>query len=131
MVDVRKWKFWQFLDDEGEIAWVGVSRPDAHARIDRVKIWTLLPAQQRLIANWYLSHDYQLPEDQRQWVHDSIDGWSFLEVAALAPEPSKEEVQRLARPEAVLTFDQIDDIALDKVTGKRDLQQIVKARARR
>ena len=131
MVDFKKWQFWRMLDTDGSLAWVAVSRPDAHARIDRVKFWTLLPGQERLIANWFVSADHQLPEGERQWEHDSIDAWDFCDAAAAVPEPSKDDVARITRPEQVLTFDQIDSIPLVKVTGKRDLEKILRARASR
>lgn len=128
MVDVKKWQFWQLFNQAGELEWVAISRPKAHARIDRVKLWTLLPRQRRLIANWYVSLDHHLPEGERRWVHDSIDGWDFCDAAVLAPEPSKDEVERLTRPEAVLGTHQIDDIMLVDVTGKRDLERIIRER---
>ena len=128
MVDVDKWRFWQFFNQAGDLEWIGVMRPTAHARIDRQKVWTLLPRQRRLIANWFISHDHQLEESERRWVHDSIDGWDFLDAAVIVPEPSKADVERLARPEAVLTFDQITDIPLLKVTGKRDYDRIIRER---
>ena len=128
MVDVKTWRFWQFLNQDGKLEWVGVTRPTTHARIDRTKVWTLLPAQRRLIANWFVSHDHQLDESDRLWIHDSIDGWDFCDAAALAPEPSKADVDRLSRPESMLTFRQIDDIPLVNITGKRDLEAIYRAR---
>ncbi|MCF8570471.1 hypothetical protein L5G32_09350 [Gordonia sp. HY002] len=128
MVDVDKWRFWQFFNQAGDLEWIGVMRPTAHARIDRQKIWTLLPGQRRLIANWFISQDHQLEESERRWVHDSIDGWDFLDAAIIIPEPPKDDVERLSRPEAVLTFDQITDIPLLKITGKRDYDRIIRER---
>lgn len=128
MVDVNKWRFWQLFDDAGELAWVAISRPDAPRRLDRERVWTLLPKQQRLIANWFVAQDQQLPENERRWVHDSIDGWYFLEAAAAVPEPSPEDLARIARPEAMLTLEQITDVPLARVVSKKELEQIVEAR---
>ncbi|MCF8611698.1 hypothetical protein L5G28_16250 [Gordonia sp. HY285] len=128
MVDVDKWRFWQFFNTDDELEWIGVMRTKAHARIDRQKVWTLLPGQRRLIANWFISLDHQLDESERRWHHDSIDGWDFCDAAIIVPEPSKDDVERLSRPEAVLTFDQIDDIPLMKITGKRDYDRIISER---
>ncbi|GAA4674453.1 hypothetical protein [Gordonia humi] len=128
MVNVDKYRFWQFFNSDGDLEWLGVMRPTAHARIDRQKVWTLLPGQRRLIANWFLSHDRQLDENERRWTHDSITGWDFVDAAIVVPEPSKDDVERLSRPEAVLTFDQIDDIPLLRISGKRDYDRIVSER---
>ncbi|NLG45479.1 MAG: hypothetical protein GX543_03315, partial [Gordonia sp.] len=68
---------------------------------------------------------------ERQWVHDSIDGWDFCDAAVLVPEPSADDARRLSRPETLLTIDQIDRVDLAKVVGKREAQQIVDGRAER
>ncbi|MFT4087312.1 MAG: hypothetical protein QM658_09160 [Gordonia sp. (in: high G+C Gram-positive bacteria)] len=131
MVDYRKWKFWQLFDAGGELAWVAISRPDAPRRLDRERVWTLLPGQQRFIANWFVAQDHQRPEEERRWLHDSITGWDFIDAAGRVPEPSKDDVERIARPEAVLTFEQIDSVPLSRVLTKKEIQQIVDARCAR
>ncbi|MFZ2510036.1 MAG: hypothetical protein WAW85_02950 [Gordonia sp. (in: high G+C Gram-positive bacteria)] len=128
MVNVKKWRFWQFFDHDGALRWVGVSRPNSHRKIDRTKIWTLLPSQQVLVANWFLMADQQLPEAEREWVHDSIDGWDFCDAAIEVPEPSRDDLARLTRPEAELTLDQIDRIPMEQVTGLRDRDRILRER---
>lgn len=54
--------------------------------------------------------------------------WDFVDLAAVVPEPSKADVERLSRPESVLTLDQIDDVPLLKITGKRDYDRIIRER---
>ncbi|WP_244332521.1 hypothetical protein [Gordonia polyisoprenivorans] len=79
MVDLR-WRYWQLLDPADEsLRWLAITRPKAHARIDRTKMWTLLADKAVLVANWFVAEDHQRPEAQRQWIHDSITGWDFCE----------------------------------------------------
>lgn len=126
------WKYWQILDlRTGQPLWAAISRPDARARIDRIKVWTLLPDKEIFVANWFVTQDHQRDVADRQWEHDGITGWDFCDVATTVPLPSADDLNRLIRPEAVLTLDQIDRIALVKIVGKREAARIATERARR
>ncbi|MDF3285093.1 hypothetical protein [Gordonia sp. N1V] len=128
MVDLR-WQYWQLLDPADEsLRWLAITRPKAHARIDRTKMWTLLADKAVLVANWFVAEDHQRPEAQRRWIHDSITGWDFCEAAVEAGLPTADELARIARPEAMLTVDQIDRIPLVGVVGKREAERIWVAR---
>ncbi|MGV9671525.1 MULTISPECIES: hypothetical protein [unclassified Gordonia (in: high G+C Gram-positive bacteria)] len=128
MVDI-KWRYWQILDrDDESVHWLAISRPDARPRIDRIKLWTLLPDSAVLVANWFVSEDHQRAADDRTWVHDSITGWDFCEAAADVQQPSPADLSRIGRPESVLTVDQIDRIPLAKVIGKREAERVWDAR---
>ncbi|WP_267617674.1 hypothetical protein [Gordonia bronchialis] len=128
MVDTN-WRYWQFLHrDTGAREWVGISRPDAWPRIDRIKVWTLLPDKAVFVANWFVSQDHQLDVEERHWEHDSITGWDFCDAAIEAPLPSADDLRRITRPEAVLEFAQIDRIPLKRIVGLREANRIADGR---
>ena len=115
---VRGWEFWR-LDtvDGGELAWLGVTRPGARSTIDRTKVWTLVPALRMFIANWFVTEDHAC--ESGLWVHDNIHIVEACDLVGEVPEVSKEDLDRIVRPERCLPLDQIDRHPVVKVMGKR------------
>ena len=65
--------------------------------------------------------------EQNQWIHTNIDVYDAREVALLVPQPRAEDIKRIARPEAMLTLDDIDRHKVTTVLGK-GTAQAMKAR---
>ncbi len=119
--------FWKLIDaDNGALAWLAFTRPDARSALARRTVWTLIPYPQVFIANWFVSIDRERT-DQSQWIHTNIDVYEARELALLVPQPQAEDVKRITRPEAVLTFDDIDRHKVTTVLGK-GTAQAMKAR---
>jgi hypothetical protein len=119
--------FWKLTDAEsGELAWLAFTRPDARSALARRKVSTLIPYLQVFMANWFVSVDHELTEDN-QWIHTNIDVYEARELALLVPQPRAEDVKRITRPEAVLTLDDIDRHKVTTVLG-RGTAQAMKAR---
>ncbi len=85
--------------------------------IDRTKVWTLVPALRMFIANWFVTEDHAL--ESGLGVHDNIDIGEACALVGEVPEVSKEDLDRIVRPERCLTLDQIDRHPVLKVMGKR------------
>ena len=115
---VRGWEFWR-LDsvDGGQLAWLGITRPGARSTIDRTKVWTLVPALRMFIANWFVTEDHAL--ESGLWIHDNIHISEACDLVGEVPEVSKEDLDRIVRPERYLTLGQIDRHPVLKVMGKR------------
>lgn len=114
--------FWKLTEaDSGELAWLAFTRPDARSALARGKVWTLIPHLQEFVANWFVSVDHELP-DQNQWIHTSIDVYEARELALLVPQPNVEDIKRITRPEAMLTLDDIDRHKVTTVLGKGTAQ---------
>lgn len=115
---VRGWEFSR-LDtvDGGELAWLGVTRPGARSAVDRTKVWTLVPTLRMFIANWFVTEDHA--RESGLWVHDNIHIGEAYELVGEVPEVSKEDLDRIVRPEGCLTLDQLDRHPVLKVMGKR------------
>ncbi len=119
--------FWKLTDaDSGALAWLAFTRPDARSALARRKLWTLIPYLQEFMANWFVSVDHELTE-QNQWIHTNIDIYEARELALLVPQPQAEDVKRITRPEALLTLDDIDRHKVTTVLGK-GTAQAMKAR---
>src|SRR5690242_10838927 len=55
--------FWKLTDaDDGALAWLAFTRPDARSALARRKVWTLIPYLQVFIANWFVSVDHALTD---------------------------------------------------------------------
>ncbi|MEV0947199.1 hypothetical protein [Rhodococcus sp. NPDC049939] len=115
------WEFWRLTRTvDGELAWLGATRPEARSPIDRKKVWTLLPSSGVLVANWYVSEDHWRAETgESLWIHEKIEAYEARDVALEVPKPDPEDLARLTRPERYLTLDQIDRHSVEKVLGKR------------
>ena len=119
--------FWKLTDaDNGALAWLAFTQPDARSALARRKVWTLIPQLQVFIANWFVSVDHELT-DQNQWIHKNIDVYEARELALRVPQPTAEDIKRITRPEAVLTLDDIDRYKVTTVLGK-GTAQAMKAR---
>lgn len=114
--------FWKLTDGgSGALAWLAFTRPDARSALARRKVWTLIPYLQVFMANWLVSVDHQLTE-QNQWIHTNIDVYEARELALLVPQPRAEDMKRITRPEALLTLDDIDRHKVTTVLGKGTAQ---------
>lgn len=114
--------FWKLTDaDSGALAWLAFTRPDARSALARRKVWTLIPHLQEFMANWFVSVDHGLTE-QNQWIHINIDVYEARELALQVPQPTAEDIKRITRPEAVLTLDDIDRHKVTTVLGKGTAQ---------
>lgn len=115
---VRGWEFWR-LDtvDGAALAWLAITRPGARTPIDRTKVWTLVPGLRMFIANWFVTEDHA--SQSGLWVHDNIHIGEACDIVGDVPEVSKEDLDRIVRPERCLTLDQIDRHPVLKVMGKR------------
>ncbi len=98
---MRGWEFWR-LDsvDGGQLAWLGITRPGARSAIDRTKVWTLVPALRMFIANWFVTEDHA--RESGLWVHDNIHISEACDLVGEVPEVSKENLDRIVRPERCL-----------------------------
>ena len=113
------WEFWRLTRaSDGELEWLGITRPTARASIDRVKVWTLMPARSVFIANWFVSEDHWREEGASLWIHENIESDEAREVALAVPELSAVDLARLTRPEACLTLAQIDRYPVAKILGR-------------
>ncbi|MCP9276931.1 hypothetical protein [Mycolicibacterium arenosum] len=114
--------FWKLTEaDSGELIWLAFTRPDARSALARRKVWTLIPHLQDFMANWFVSVDHELT-DQNQWIHTNIDVYEARELALLVPQPKVEDIKRITRPEAVLALDDIDRYKVTTVLGKGTAQ---------
>lgn len=112
------WMIWTVTNPEdGHLAWFGVTRPTARSVSDREKMWTLIPRYRVFVANWFVTEDH-LRSPGGQWVFENIDRAEAVHVIGSVPDPSPEDLRRIAKPERVLTQDQIDRHTLFKVLGK-------------
>ncbi|MCX8557654.1 hypothetical protein OS121_21620 [Mycolicibacterium mucogenicum] len=110
--------FWKLTDaDNGSLAWLAFTRPDARSTLDRRKVWTLIPQLQVFIANWFVIVDRERT-DQSQWIHTPVDLYEARELAPLVPRSQAEDLKRITRPQAVLTLDDIDRHKVSTVLGK-------------
>ena len=58
--------FWKLTEaDSGELVWLAFTRPDARSALARRKVWTLITHLQEFMANWFVSVDHELT-DQNQ-----------------------------------------------------------------
>jgi hypothetical protein len=114
--------FWKLTDaDSGALAWLAFTRPDVRSVLVRRKVWTLVPYLQVFMANWFVSVDRELTE-QNQWIYTNIDVYAARELALLVPQPTAGDMKRITRPEAVLTLDDIDRHKVTTVLGKGTAQ---------
>ena len=119
--------FWKLTDaDSGALAWLAFTRPDARSALARRKVWTLIPQLQVFMANWFVSVDHELA-DQNEWIHANIDVYEARELALLVPQPTAGDIKRITRPKSVLTLDDIDRHKVTTVLGK-GTAQAMKAR---
>jgi hypothetical protein len=113
------WIFWKVTEpDDGQLSWLGITRPAARSAIDRDKMWTLIPRRRFFIANWYVTEDH-LRSPGGQWAFENIDVADARDIVTDVPDPSADDIARITRPERILTLDQIDRFPVLKVMGKR------------
>lgn len=116
--------FWKLTEpDSGALAWLAFTRPNARSALDRRKVWTLVPHLQEFLANWFVTVDHELIE-QNRWVHTNIDIYEARELALLVPQPSVEDIKRITRPEAVLTLNDVDRHKVSTVLGNSTAQAL-------
>lgn len=114
--------FWKLTGaDNGELAWLAFTRPDGRSALVRRKVWTLIPQLQVFMANWFVSVNREVTDDN-QWIHTNIDVFEARELALLVPKPTAEDIKRITRPESVLTLDDIDRHKVTTVLGKGTAQ---------
>ena len=68
-------------------------------------------------ANWFVTEDHA--RESGLWVHDNIHIGEACDLVGEVPAVSKEDLDRIVRPERCLTLDQIDRHPVVKVMGKR------------
>lgn len=123
------WVFWRLtLATDDVPVWLGATRPDASAAIDRQKVWTLIPQRLAFVANWFITQDHWRPDGESMWVHEQIDLYDARDIALEVPEPSMEEMALLTRPEACLTLDQINRHPVEKLLGQRAASALIAKR---
>jgi hypothetical protein len=114
------WEYWRLNRvDDGSLAWLAISRPEARATIDRSKLWTLIPDRRIFLANWIVTEDHHRQVEAGIWIHENIDIYEAREIAVEMPQVSDEELARILRPERVFTLDQLDRHPADKILGVR------------
>lgn len=111
------WEFWKIASPNGEVAWLGITRPGGRSALDRRKVWTLVPGIRQFVANWFVTEDHMA--ESGQWVHENIDIDDARAIINEIPEPSRSDLDRLVRPERVLGLNEIDRFTVEKVMGKR------------
>lgn len=111
------WQFWEITDAEGELQWLGISRPKARTELERATVWTLIPRTRTFIANWFVSEAWSTEESGLSF--ENIGPEYARTVALDVPEPSSEDLSRITHPERLLTLDQVDTHTLLKVLGKK------------
>ncbi|WP_082778016.1 hypothetical protein [Tsukamurella pseudospumae] len=111
------WQFWEITDTEGDLRWLGITRPRARTELERATVWTLIPRTRVFIANWFVSEAWSTEDSGL--VFENIDAEYARTVALEVPEPSAEELSRITHPERLLTLDQVDTHTLLKVLGKK------------
>src|SRR5699024_5659318 len=112
-------------------AWLGVSRPGARARIDRLKFWTLITEPPMFLANWRVTADYHRTEGAHLWTYTHIDAAEARRLALSAPRLTAGEWARLTRPEQMLTLAQIDRRPVATILGKKAADALAERRAGR
>ncbi|KXP12682.1 hypothetical protein AXK57_00015 [Tsukamurella pulmonis] len=120
------WRYWEIVDDGGELRWLGITRPTARTELERATVWTLIPRTRVFIANWFVSEAWSTEDSGL--VFENIDSEYARTVALDVPEPSAEDLSRITRPERLLTLDQVDTHTLLKVLGKRVDYALLKQR---
>lgn len=120
-----QWEYWDIRDAAtGAQAWLGVSRPGAGARIDRLKLWTLITAPPVFLANWQVTADYHRSGGAHRWTYTHIDVAEARRLALTAPGLTADERARLTRPEQMLTLEQIDRRPVATILGKRSAEAL-------
>lgn len=114
------WEYWRLnrIDDDS-LQWLAISRPEARAKIEQTKLWTLIPERRLFLANWVVTEDHHRQQGPGTWVHENIDIDEAREVALEVPQVSADDLARILRPERCLTLDQLDRYAADKILGLR------------
>jgi hypothetical protein len=113
------WIFWKVTDpDNGELAWLGITRTGGRSAIDRDKMRTLLPRGRVFVANWYVTEDY-LRSPGGLWAFENIDASDARDILPDLPDPSQDDIARITRPERILTLDKVDRFEVRKVMGER------------
>lgn len=112
------WEFWRLTTaSSGDLAWLGLTRPGGRSKLDRQKVWTLIPSGRFFIANWFVSEDHV--REVGKWIHENIGITDARDIICDVPEPASEDIDRIVRPESLLTLDQIDRFTVLKVMGTR------------
>ena len=120
MVNSAGWEFWKLDNMDGNLAWLGITRPGAKAVVDRRKVWTLIPARGLFVANWFVTEDHHRDGDKPGvWIHQNIDIEEARELALEVPEASEADMKRLRYPERCLTLEQLDNYPVSKILGSR------------
>ena len=113
------WRYWRMSNAaDGSIAGLALTRPDARARIDRRKVWTLVRNRRFFIANWIVTQDFWREVGEPMWAFEDIDKGTAQSLAYEVPTTSNTELGRILRPEAELTFAQINKYTAEKILGK-------------
>ncbi|AKS35856.1 hypothetical protein [Mycolicibacterium goodii] len=115
------WEHWRLNRiDDGSLQWLAFTRPEARAKIDRYKVWTLIPHRRIFLANWIVTEDYHRQDGEPGiWNFENIDIYEAREIALQVPQVSAEDLARLLRPERCLSFDQLDRHSAEKLLGTR------------
>lgn len=80
-------------------------------------MWTLIPRSRVLIANWFVSEAWSTEDSGLMFENTAAE---YARTVALdVPDPSAEDLSRIAHPVRLLTLDQVDTHALPRVLGKR------------
>lgn len=112
------WRYWRMCNAaDGSLAGLALTRPDTRARIDRRKVWTLVRNRQFFIANWVVMQDFWREAGEPMWTYEDIDKGEAQSLAYDVPSTSNDELQRILRPEAELTFAQINKFTVAKILG--------------
>lgn len=124
------WEHWRLTRiDDGSLEWLAFTRPEARARIDRYKVWTLIPGRRIFLANWIVTEDYhRLDGESGIWDFENIDIYEAREIALEVPHVSTEDLARILRPERCLSLDQLDRHPAAKLLGTRVAEALRRAR---
>jgi hypothetical protein len=113
------WRYWRMTSAaDRSFAGLALTRPDTRARIDRRKVWTLIRERRFFIANWIVTQDFWRETGEPLWVYADIDKREAQSLAYDVPATPNDQLSRILRPEAELTFSQINKYSVEKVLGK-------------
>ncbi len=113
------WEYWKITGaDDGQLAWLGATRPYAPGVFDRTTIWTLLTRQRSFVANWFVTADRHV--ERGEWLYERINLAQARELVWAVPTASASELERIASyPEGVLPGFRIDQFPVHEVMDRR------------
>ena len=111
------WQFWEVTDDDGELQWLGATRPGGRTAVSRAIVWTLIPSTRIFIANWFVSEAWSTEDSGLSF--EDINSTYAQRIAPDVPQPTKEDLERITHPERLLTLSDLTSYPVLKVLGRR------------